>query len=114
MIPWILISIAVLILLLLAVAIFLSKKNKREPDYYSFFILGIIWTVIGIPLDNFALSAIGIIFLIIGLANKNKWKKNKRTWKKLNKKEKRVRIIITVILGILVLLGLVLYLIQIL
>jgi len=56
-----------------------------------------------------ALFAIGIIFLVIGLANKDKWKKNRITRKKLSKAEKNIRIVILVILSILFIVGLVVF-----
>lgn len=105
-IPWILISVAGILVVLGVVALLALKKGKRRPiDYYSFFIIGIIWTAAGIPLGNYALSVMGIIFMIIGLANKNKWKKNRVHWNDLTKEEKKWRMILIVLLGVLVLAG---------
>lgn len=110
MIPLILIAVLVLIVILAFIAIFVSKKNKRPVDYYNFFIMGIIWTGAGIPLENFALTATGIIFMVLGLANKKKWKSNRVRWKDLSKTEKRVRIWLFIVLGLLVLAGFLLFL----
>jgi predicted membrane channel-forming protein YqfA (hemolysin III family) len=58
-----------------------KKGEKHETDYYTFFLMGIIWTAIGAPywlLDGELfnpLFALGIVFLIVGLVNKSKWKK---------------------------------------
>ncbi len=111
-IPWIMISIGVLIVLLGIVAFILFKKGKRhEPDYYNFFIIGVIWTAFGIIFYDgmFFFLLMGIVFMVLGLANKDKWKKNHRTWKQLSKSEKKFKIIIFILLGIGVLAGLVLW-----
>lgn len=108
--PWILISILSLIILLAAAAIFISKKNKRPPDYYNLFIIGVIWLVLGIPIENYILSILGAIFLAVGLINKKKWNSNRVRWSDLDDKEKRVRWIIIGILAILILAGLAVYL----
>src|SRR3989344_3598298 len=106
----ILISIAVLVVLFAVIFIFLVSKKKikyREPDYYSIFLVGLIWFAIGIPLDNSALWVIGLILLIWGLVNKKKWEKNRVRWENLTKFEKKLRIWIMVVLGVLVLAGLI-------
>jgi len=109
--PWILISILILVIVLAIVAIFFKKKYKRPTDYYAFFLIGVIWTIFGIFAfftdKNFTFFILGIIFLIIGLANRDKWKKNRVTWKKLTKPERTLRVWIMTILGILVLVGLI-------
>ena len=107
-IPWILISVGVLIIFLGVVAILVakSKKGKHKPDYYTFFIMGIIWLPTGIVINNYAFSVMGLIFMIIGLVNKDKWKKNHRSLKDMNKDERKIMIMMIIILGILVLVGL--------
>ena len=105
MIPWILISIAVLILLLAVVAILIRKKHKTPPDYYNLFLIGMMWVVIGIPLKNHVLWSLGLVFMIAGLVHKKDWKKNRRRWKDMDKDERIIAMIIMIILGILVLLG---------
>ena len=89
---WILIFVAVAIVLLGVLAIFFikSKEGKHKVDYYSLFLMGIIWLAVGIPLDMTALWALGVVFFIIGLANKDKWKKNRTDWKKITKKQKNI------------------------
>jgi LPXTG-motif cell wall-anchored protein len=51
--PWLIMVVGVLIILLAVIFIALRRKRKVPPDYYSFFWIGIIWMVIGIPLGNF-------------------------------------------------------------
>lgn len=110
-IPWILISVGVLIILLGIVAILVAKsrKGKHKPDYYTFFIMGIIWLPFGIATKNYAFFVMGLIFMIIGLVNKDKWKENHRSLKNMNKDERRIMVAMMIILGILVLAGLVVF-----
>jgi len=105
MIPWLLIVILILILIFLVISIIMKAKYKRPTDYYSLFWMGIIWIVLGIPLQNFLLSGLGIVFMVAGLVNKKKWKQNKRDWKKLTNEEKKVTLIVLISLGILLLIG---------
>jgi amino acid transporter len=108
-IPFILVGILFLVILL-AVAFFVfKKKNMAEPDYYSFFIMGIIWLAAGIPLGNTALMIMGLVFTALGLANRNKWKKQKK-WGELTGPERNVRIILIAVLVFFALLGIVVYL----
>lgn len=106
---WLLISILIVIVILAIVVISICKKNKRPIDYYNLFIIGITWFAIGIPLKNPFLFILGLGFLIFGLINRNKWKANKRRWNNLNIKEKKIRILIMIILGLLVLAGFIMW-----
>jgi len=115
--PWILIAVAVLIVVLGIVAIFIKKKYKTPTDYYALFMIGLIWIIFGAfsffrykDYSFNGLFAIGIIFLMVGLVNKDKWKANHRTWNQLSPAEKKWKHIIIGILGFLVLAGLVVYL----
>ena len=100
-------GILALLLILAGVAIYLKKKYKTPTDYYSLFIMGIIWIPLGIPLKNYALSGMGLVFMIIGLVNKKKWNKKKRTWKDLSKEEKKVQKIILIMLSVFLLIGII-------
>ncbi|PIR97646.1 MAG: hypothetical protein COT91_00270 [Candidatus Doudnabacteria bacterium CG10_big_fil_rev_8_21_14_0_10_41_10] len=92
-----------------AAVLALKQKEKREPDYYTFFVMGLIWTPVGLLLENmYAFTVMGVVFLIVGLANKDKWK-NRRTWKDLTPTEKKFKYGAIIILGILVLAGLAVY-----
>ncbi len=108
--PWIIISIAVLLLLFALVFIFLINRKKfprREPDYYVWFWIGIVWIIIGIPLviseNNFGIFAIGILFTILGLVHKKEWKKNHIKYKDLTPLEKKIKFWVMLILGIFIL-----------
>ena len=81
--PWILIAVIVLLILFLIIAVVAakSKKKKQGPNYYAYFIIGLIWLPIGIIMlvtDNSPVFFIlGLVFLAIGLVNKDKWDKKR-------------------------------------
>jgi chromate transport protein ChrA len=77
-----------------------NKKNQKEPDYYAFFIMGLVWLIAGIIVKNNPLWIVGFIFLLLSLYNHKKWKQNEFKWKDLSKFEKRLRIWITVALSL--------------
>jgi len=54
-------------------------------------------------------TALGAIYIAIGLSHKKDWKKNHKSWSQLSKREYKIKLIISIILGILVLVGLVAY-----
>jgi len=108
--PWIIILIAVLLLLFALVVVLLINRKKlpnRKPDYYTWFVLGIIWIIIGMPLavssNNFGIFAIGILFTILGLVHKKEWKKNHIKYKDLTPLEKKIKFWVMLILGIFIL-----------
>ena len=108
---WVLIFVAVAIVVLGILAIFFikAKEGKHKVDYYSLFIMGIIWLAVGIPLDNSALWILGIIFFVIGLANKDKWKKNRMDWKNITKKQRKILYIATAMLFLLLIAGIIVF-----
>src|SRR3989339_182439 len=85
------------------------EKQKQDPDYRAFFIMGITWIPVGIVINNYGISAMGLIFMITGLVNKDKWKKQK--WSELSDEKKRLKLLIILFLGASMLLGLIMYLI---
>ena len=91
--------VAVIALIILAIAVVTGilavvmvrkrkKEGKPQADYRIFFLLGITWLpfsiilmivsfILQIPFYiGFPLLALGLIYLIIGLANRDKWKKS--------------------------------------
>ncbi|MFH1408540.1 MAG: hypothetical protein ABIH34_01405 [Nanoarchaeota archaeon] len=106
--PWIVILVGILAIITGILALFMRKKEKAQTDYYTLVVMGIIFTGAGIPLGNYALSALGIIFMVVGLKNKDKWKKNHRPLKELPK-GKRQMIFLLIAMGLEVFVGLVSY-----
>ena len=93
-IPWILVSIAVavIILAILFVLIYKRKGWKREVDYRSYFNMGIIWIPVGIIFYLVFKSAVGfwflfmgLLYLAIGLKNRDKWGKPQKVSPKYQK-----------------------------
>ncbi|NOR84987.1 hypothetical protein GQ473_02625 [archaeon] len=103
--PWLLIGIGILIILLAVLFLLGRKINKRPPDYYNFFIFGIIWVPLGLLFNNNVLWMLGLVFLIAGLANKDKWEKNRIRWDDLTAEEKKFRKIVIGILTLTLLIG---------
>jgi len=116
---WILIVIVALIMVGLALAAISIKKARKgadfETDYYAFFIMGICWIPLGIVFmttGNTAFSfffILGLVYMAIGLANKDKWKTNHKTWKQLDKGQKKVKLIIIGLLVLVLLAGIFFY-----
>jgi len=110
---WLLISILIVIILLGVVALLVAKK-KPEKDYYSLFIIGVVWVPFGIIMmflepDYFLgtlFFLLGWCYFVIGILNKDKWKK-----KSYLIKNKFWRNLIIILLGLGVLVGLVAYMI---
>ena len=77
--PIIAVSIGLVIALLLVVVLVMYRRKEEmpEPDYRVFFILGIVWLPLGIALKNPGFWGMAAVFLIVGLANRDKWKDRK-------------------------------------
>ncbi len=110
--PIIAISIAAILVVLLAIIFVVDKRKGAQPvetDYRVFFIIGISWLPLGIATDNWAFLAMGIIFMLVGLANKDKWPEEKKL-SELPANERTIRIILILGLALLVVASIALYL----
>lgn len=88
---WVIITLVIAgIMLILGVIVILILQKKRkdvkkkEPDYRAFFCVGFVFMPAGIALmigtknpGLLGITALGAFYIILGLANKDKWKKNK-------------------------------------
>jgi uncharacterized membrane protein len=84
---FLLISLVLLGLALVATVVLVFVKwNKRktgevkEINYQAFFSVGVVFLGAGIAMSVanpglFGIAALGIVYMIIGLANRDKWKK---------------------------------------
>ena len=108
---WIILAAIIALAIIMFLVFKFGKGKKHEPDYRTFFIIGLVFFVIGLPTKNYPLFILGLAFLGVGLVNKKKWKKQKN-WKQLSKKEKQIKLLIFIGLGVLIVLGLIAYLIQ--
>lgn len=50
------------------------KNKKHEPDYRTFFYIGIVWIIFGFIPDNTIFLMLGTVFMLVGFVNKKKWK----------------------------------------
>ena len=82
------IGIAVAVISIFSFYFVVKNKNENkfeEPDYKVFFILGICFLPMGVPIfiatknpGLLGFSVLGIAYLIIGLKNKDKWDKTEK------------------------------------
>ncbi|MDG6218769.1 MAG: hypothetical protein QCI00_04960 [Candidatus Thermoplasmatota archaeon] len=83
MIAILLITISILIITVLWVRKFKKNEHTKEIDYRAFFILGISFLPMGIIFTTVTSPAfigfigIGVCYIAIGLAHRDKWKKEK-------------------------------------
>jgi len=78
-----LIAIVLLIVLVLSLVVFFVARNRgidtwKIDDYRTFFIIGAVFIPIGIATDNWTFSILGLIFLILGATNKDKYLDNQK------------------------------------
>lgn len=105
LVPWIIVGVLI-ILTMIAAAIWVWKSDKRKmPDFYGFFIMGVVWAIIAIPLGSYPLFALGMVFAVTGLANKRKWKKPV-PWKKMKPVDRMNKILFFTLLVLLFIAGL--------
>ena len=88
---FLLISIVILILAILVgvILVFVTLKKRKigksaEPNYQVFFFIGISFIGSGIALTAaispgfIGIMALGVLYMIIGLANRDKWKQTEK------------------------------------
>jgi hypothetical protein len=105
---YLMIIIGVAILVLLIAAIIVHRKHQIPHNYRAFFIIGVTWLPLGIIMKNYVFSLVGACFLAIGLANRKKWNEEKK-WADLPPEVRRLKLIVIIVLGVLLLAGMVMY-----
>jgi biotin transporter BioY len=72
------IALIVAVVFVLSIGVFYVVRNRgietRVDDYRTFFIMGVAFIPIGIATDNYAFSIIGLVFIILGVTNRDKWR----------------------------------------
>jgi hypothetical protein len=98
------------VLAIIAVTMFIyGKKVTHKPDYMTFFVMGIIWTIFGLALKVTLLTWMGILFAFTGLIHYKKWEENyKRKLIELNPNDKRIKTLVTIILCLLLMVAVIL------
>ena len=102
------IVIGIAIIAFLIVTIFMKRKHRVAPNYKAFFIIGVTWLPLGIIMQNYIFSVVGACFLAVGLTNKKKWNTEPR-WADLPPQVRRLKLFIIIFLGVLLLVGITLY-----
>jgi len=109
-IPWILVAVGVLLVIFLGIFIWKYRKGDHQnPSYKSLFQMGIIFTGAGIPMmvtlgpTGSPLFILGLVYIAIGLANRDKWDSEPEKTK-IDAKTKNL-IIAVLVLVILIVLG---------
>ncbi len=66
------------VVLALSIGVFYLVRNRgletRVDDYRTFFIMGAVFIPIGIATDNYVFSILGLVFMILGATNRDKWR----------------------------------------
>jgi hypothetical protein len=78
MIPWLGLSVLILIIVLGIFFIFNRKKKSCCMNMRGFYLIGLVFAIIGIMGDNVLMWRMGILFLILGLFHKDKIIKSKK------------------------------------
>jgi hypothetical protein len=107
-IPILMLVIGVLVLALAVFFVIRIRKHGHKPNFRTFFIIGLTWIPLGIISKNWVFTIVGVVFMILGITNKKRWKEEER-WSELSPEAKRIKIILIVILGVLVLAGIATY-----
>ncbi len=87
----VIVGIALLLILFMVVAASRGKE-KMVPNYRAMFVLGICFMPIGIASDSSAFLPLGIVFMLVGLKNKDKWGQETR-WVDFPPRLKRIKLI---------------------
>lgn len=99
-------AVIIIIALIYAILVAKGKIAQKEPDYRAFFIIGITWIPLGIIFENYALLGAAVVFMVIGLTKKDRWK-NQPKWSELSSAQRNFKLAAIILLGIAVLVGLV-------
>ena len=106
---WVILGIVIALLIVFIIVV--RKKEHHSVDYRALFILGAVFIPVGVATKNYFMWIFGLGLMAISLANHKKWKE-KKAWSKLTKKQRKQRMWIMIGLGVVVLIGLILFLIM--
>ena len=99
---YLIIAVLTGVLLVIALALLLLKMRRGEkftPDYRAWFLIGLIWMVVGfvvsLSTDNpgyYGFTVMGLVFFALGLKNRDKWHERK-SFADLTPAEQRIKLI---------------------
>jgi uncharacterized membrane protein len=92
--PLILVGVSALLIALGMVLVLVIKKDKntKNKDYYSLFLMGLTWAVVGFLPINIDFLVIGVVFMILAWRHRKEWRKNYTPFGELSNKERWIRI----------------------
>ena len=102
-------GVGIFLLLLVVITIIIKRKNKTPTDYYTLFIMGLIWLPCGTSIGNYAVSLVGFMFMLIGLLHRKEWNKNKKEWRELDSGQRKLVIFLITLILLVLISGLVYY-----
>jgi hypothetical protein len=76
-----------------------NKYGNQLSNFKIYFYLGILFIILGIAIKYIVFDFVGLIFMIVGLANKKNWR-DFENWQKISSKEKKIKIVIVILLTI--------------
>jgi len=94
--------IAIVLFFFILFLIYLHMRNKYADQLTNFkiyFYLGAVFIIMGIAMKFYFFSILGLIFMIIGLTNKRKWREFE-DWLDLTPKQRKFKIIVVIVLSI--------------
>ena len=108
--PWIFITIASALLIAFLVTIFVMRRKgvKTTANYRGLFIIGIALGVVGISGHNPPIVGLGLIYMIVSLINRKKWKDQPK-WSELSPTERKLKLALLIVLGVLLIAGVAMY-----
>jgi len=104
----IVIAIALIVVLAAVIAYNKNKNQEVAPDYRTLFILGITFLPVGIATESPGLWGMGAVFMVFGLANRNKWNEE-LAWSELSPERRRFKIAMIIVLSVLLLVSILVY-----
>jgi hypothetical protein len=99
------ILIILILIVIFSIVAFINIKKSGEVDYYTFFVVGLIWIPFGILASNKTFILFGAGFFITGLVNKENWRTRDFSELPVNVKRMRVALILFLIFAFLIALG---------
>jgi hypothetical protein len=105
---WLVVAVAVAVLFIAALFLVFKRSRPHAPDYRALFIIGVTWIPLGLATGNNIFTILGVALMALGLANKGKWKEQ-RKWSDLDPKTKNLKIALLAILSLLLIAGLATY-----
>jgi hypothetical protein len=105
--PWVVIVGVILLVTLVLFAVSSDKNKKNMPNYFTLFIMGAFWVMIGVFADVLPLWVMGLIYVFVGISHKDKWEENNKKWRKMTESDRNFNLLMAGTFGTLFLIGLV-------